>query len=334
MRKNLYNPIQKERFLESIQTSNTMEDLFRNVFAFVSEEEEARGADVCTWDAEALRECLEKLAGLRSYSSGNRAQLLKRYIRWCLDKHINGASNAIFSLEADGSGKIREMSVSGPADLQRRLDSFLSPEEDLTADLILRGYCWFAFMGLSEEESVAVESGDVSLDYRLITRADRRYFMPEEAFNCMKALMGPCFHYSHPQYSEEYVTRDRAEGKKLLRGLRNPEPGVKSLRAMLANKKAEARREGKSDTRISYYRIWLSGEFYRMYQSEQNGAEVDFLYLGERALQMREASSKPYKLESEKGKRTENSKKREIAREFRIDYERWKATYYPSNKPS
>ena len=71
-----------------------------------------------------------------------------------------------------------------------------------------------------------------------------------------------------------------------------------------------------------------------MYQNEQSGDEADFLYLGERALQIREANSTPYKLESEKGKRTENGKKRELAREFKIDYERWKATYYPADKPS
>ena len=44
MRKYLYNPEQKERFLESVQTSEKMEQLFRNVFAYVSTDEAARDA--------------------------------------------------------------------------------------------------------------------------------------------------------------------------------------------------------------------------------------------------------------------------------------------------
>ena len=102
MPKNLYNQEQKERFLESVHTSDKMRVLFRNVFEYVSTYEENVHADICTWNKAELERVLEKLAGIRSYSSGNRAQLLRRYISWCRDMSLLQASSQWSHWEPSG----------------------------------------------------------------------------------------------------------------------------------------------------------------------------------------------------------------------------------------
>lgn len=325
----IYNLEQKERFLAAENPSETMERLFRNVFEYVAGFEESRGADICTWGADEVREILQSLAGFRSYSSANRANLLKRYVQWCVDSHIAGATNVIQSINVDGNDKIRERLVSGPAHLQRSLDVVFTPELNRTTDNILRGYCWLAFMGMSEEQIIALEGKQVYLDTGVITVERRAYEIPTEAFVCFRILKeSEDFRYYHAHYGKDFALRERAEGSRLLRGIRNPEPSIQNLRTGLSAKIAEAKKDKKPALKFSYSRLWLSGEFYRMYLREQQGGEVDFNYLGERAIRMREENNNPYKLKAEKGNRTENGKMRELAREYEKDYRNWKDAYY------
>lgn len=329
-KRDMYNANLKEQFIQEEVQSEKMKRLFRNVFEFVSKSEEEYSADICTWNSEQLRKELEKLAGLRSYSSANRAKLLKRYVQWCCDSQVPGATDVIFSIQVDGTSKIRQQWISGPDHLQRCLNDFLSPELNYTTDNILRGYCWLAFMGMSEEQIVALEDYHVDPDAGYITYNRRVIQIPNEAFVSLRILKEERrFRYYHANYGKDFVLRDRAEGNRLLRGIRNPEPNIHNLRIMLSGKIKEAnKREGNSVPQLSYSRIWLSGEFYRMYKKEQAGGSVDFSYLGERAIQAREKNETPYKLKAEKGNRTENGKMRELAREYRKDYINWKAAYY------
>ncbi len=326
----IYNVEQKERFLAAEGLSETMERLFRNVFEYVAGFEESRGADICTWGADEAREILQSLAGFRSYSSANRAKLLKRYVQWCVDSGVEGATDTILAIHVDGKDRIRERLVSGPAHLQRCLDAVFSPELNRTTDNILRGYCWLAFIGLSEEQIAALEENQVDLNTGVITVARRAYEIPAEAFVCLRILKeAEQFRYYHANYGKDFVLRDRAEGKRLLRGIRNPEPSIRNLRTGLSAQIAEAGKNGESvPIKFSYSRLWLSGEFFRMYQREQQGGEVDFAYLGERAIRAREENNTPYKLKAEKGNRTENGKMRELARDYEKDYRNWKAAYY------
>lgn len=324
-KRTIYNPDLKERFIKEEVSSDNMKRLFRNVFEYASKYEEKNDADLCTWNKDQTQELLESLAGFRSYSSDNRAKLLKRYVRWCCEEGVEGVTDYIFTVTVDTYKKIKERTLSDPGHLQRCLNSFLSPEPNKTVDNILRGYCWLAYMGLSEEEIQSVTVDDVDLNNGIVKLATKVYIVPNEAFVCLRILKEASeFRYYHSEYSKDYIWRDRAAGDKLLRGLRNPEPNIRNMRSMLSKKTSG----GDTLAKLSYSRVFLSGEFYRMYQKEQNGLPVDFIYLGERSIRMRAEKDKPYKLESEKGRRTENGKKRELAREYEQDYIRWKEAYH------
>ena len=70
---------------------------------------------------------------------------------------------------------------------------------------------------------------------------------------------------------------------------------------------------------LSYYRVWLSGRFYRLYETELAGGAVDFTELAAEHME-----GKTYKLGS--GRNTPMAKQRKLAAEYAIDYNRWKAT--------
>lgn len=326
----LYNAELKERFMSERATTKVSRSLFVNVFEYVAPFEREYDADICTWDEDRLRPVLEKLVGFRSYSGKNRENLLKRYIKWCFSVGVPNASSSIFGVNVDGLNRVREMLVSGPEHLQRCLNVFLTPESDKTADNILRGYCWLAFSGMNDDEIIEVRKSDVDLQNLCVHSNGREFPLYRESLPCIRNLRDlPSFKYFHEGYTDEFVWRFRPEGDKLLRGIRTAEPSLYNIRSRLSNKSSEAFNAGKTDIKISYFRVWLSGEFYRMYQNERMGEQVDFTYLAKRAMLAHEARGKSYKLESENNKRTPESKLREIARNYQDDYARWKIVYSP-----
>lgn len=328
MSKQVYNEELKNRFIaESCQTSS-MKALFRNVFELVAPEEERLGADICTWGEAPLREMLEKLAGFRGYSSKNRENLLKRYVSWCVNSGVPGASGAIFGVKVDGLSSVRQKTVSGPEHLQRCLDSFLAPESDVTADNVIRGYCWLSFSGMTDDEIIKVRTKDVDLEAFVVCSGERAFPLYKEAVPCIRVLREmSCFKYFHEGYENEFTWRVRPDGDKLLRGLRSPEPSLLGIRARLSDKSVKAFNAGAADVKVSAFRIWISGEFYRMYQKERMGEAVDFMPLARRGVEAKEKNGKPYKLESEANRRTVEGKTREIARNYLEDYNRWKLAY-------
>lgn len=324
----MYHAERKERFLSERPTTPAMEALFRNVFDMVAPYEEEKNADVCTWNEGELKKVLEILSGFRNYSSENRAQLLRRYIRWCIDTGVEGATDAVFHVRADGLSKVREMTLSGPAHLQRCLDAIFSPVEDMSSDNTIRGYCWLAYFGMDEDDIVRVTSK--SIDYRTyrVKFEGSNYKMFDVAYPCLHVLTDmSAFRFYHPGYEDGFIWRPRMDGDRLLRGVRSAEPPASFFRSKLSKLASDAFKDNKIDVKISYFRIWISGEFYRAYLRERAGEKVDFSHLAERAVLMREEKGKPYKLASEKNSRTEAAKKREISSDYMDDYIRWKNAY-------
>lgn len=324
----MFNAENKERFLEQQRSTQTMDALFRNVFDMIAPYEEEKNADICTWNDAELKKVLEILSGFRSYSSGNRAGLLRRYVKWCLDTGFPGATDAAFRTNANGFSKVREMTLSCPSHLDRCLNGILSPVQDLTNDNILRGFCWLAYSGMDESDIVQVRVGDVDFLRNRILYGNEAYPIYGAAAPCLKVLKEfSAFKYYHPNYEDGCIWRVRMDGDKLLRGIRSADPTVLMFRSKLSKLATDAFREKKIDVKISYYRIWISGEFYRAYLKERHGEEADFSHLAERAIRLREERGEPYKLESTNSKRTEGSKKREINSDFKDDYLRWKLAY-------
>ena len=92
-----------------------------------------------------------------------------------------------------------------------------------------------------------------------------------------------------------------------------------TLRSTLSKRLTEAFKNGKTQQQLSFYRIWLSGLFYRMYEMERAGIPADF---SETAIQ--EMSGKTYSLE---GRATLRQKQNRKAKDYMDDYQRWKLAF-------
>ena len=77
---------------------------------------------------------------------------------------------------------------------------------------------------------------------------------------------------------------------------------------------------GHTDLKLSYYRVWISGVFFRAFENEQMGIEPDFS-----TVVSQQVEGKTYKLDS--GRNTQDAKKRQLVHDYLEDYQRWKLAY-------
>lgn len=315
----MYNPEIKTSFLNQYTQSSNTAEMCTRLFDALSKFEEEWGADLCTMPAEKLQPAVESVVGLRFKSKWTKIIVLKDYGRWCLANGVPGASDGIMNINATGLDKIRVMMVSSPAHLQACLDAVFDPESDKTIDCTYRCYYWLAYAGFPEKEILNVKVKNVDLDDLVVRYNGKEYPIYREG---IKAIRNSAklkeFSYIHPLYSKRIV-RNRVDGDMIMRGIK-AEPNICGLRAELSRRNTQAVKDGKTFVSITYYRVWLSGVFYRALEKEKMGLPVDFSDTAKEFM-----SGKEYKLDS--GRNTLKSVQRRIEKDYVQDYERWKAAY-------
>ena len=314
----MYNELQKNEFIRYYTTSVSRIKLCVSIFIASEPYENEWGADLCTMDLPTAQRLTDNITGIRSSSKWTKLIALREYVKWCRDvMHIEGVSNGIFNVNIDGIDMMRERTVVNPLHLQRYLDAVYDSEDRKGADNAYRCYHWLAYGGVREEDIVTIKDSDVDLSSMVVNYKDTEIPIYREAIpafkNCI-TLTG--FTYNHPNYGTPLV-KPRASGNILLRGISSPTPSTMTLRVEVSRTSKEG--EGKTSLRLSYNRLWLSGVFYRMYEREMLGEEVNF---------------KPivaYHIEGKEYKISKNNpiqkKKRKLEREYAGDYARWKLAY-------
>ena len=320
-KRTMYNEGQKIAYIrqatQSINTAEFCELLFKAFAPF----EEAWGADLCTRTAEELQPVVEKLCGPRSTSEYRRLVVLRSYVNWCIANKIPGAIDGVSELNALGLKKIRETSVKSPAHLQRCLNQVFDPEDEHTVDNTYRCYYWLAYGGMPEEEILSVISSEVDFQNLEVRHAGFTIPIYREALrafrNCAEL---DHFVYQNPGYvNKKDIIRFRAEGDVLLRGIRAV-PAIMSMRTELSRRTKKVFDAGKTNVRLSYNRVRLSGFFYRQLENEEQGLPLEF-----ESVAALYNNGEEYNLE--RTNKTQAGKRREIARDLQRDYERWKAAY-------
>ena len=218
-----------------------------------------------------------------------------------------------------GLDKMKQQTVASPAHLEKYLNSICEPAERQTTDNIYRCYYWLAYAGVKEEDILAVKCSDVDFVNMSIKYGDTEvplYRESVQAFrNCVNLTQ---FVYNHPNYSS-VVWKDRAPGDTVVRGIR-AQSSLKAMRVELSRRSKTKRDNGNTDLKLSYYRAWISGVFFRAYENEQMGMQPDFS-----ATVSQQVEGKTYKLDS--GRNTQDAKKRQLAHDYLEDYQRWKLAY-------
>ena len=315
----MYNEELKTKFVRAYTNSINTAEVCQIVFNAFEKYENAWDADLCTKSAQELQPVVENLVGLRTKSKCIRITILREYVKWCIKTQVPGACDGMLKIEVMGLDKVRHQTVASPLHLQRYLDSICEPEKEETTDNIYRCFYWLAYGGVDEEDILDIKCSDVDLSDMVVRYNGTEVPIYREALPAFKNCVNlKQFVYKHPNY-DKVVYKDRADGDTLVRGIRSA-PSVKAMRVELSRRSKAKIDEGKTDLRLSYFRVWLSGLFYRMYERERAGIPVDF---SDTASQFMEG--KTYKLDS--GRNTPEAKKRQVTKEYLEDYERWKLAF-------
>lgn len=323
----MYNEELKGRFIREFTTNLGRKKLAETMFNSLEPYEVDWGADVCTIDKERLRPVVMELVGFRSTSKGTRATVLRAYIRWCMKNEVEGACDALLQIKDFGLEKLKRQMVASPGHLQRYLDCICDKESELTTDVTYRCLWWLAYGGVENEEiALKILDSDVDFENMVVRYGNEEFPFYREAIPTLKKCVELTqFRFKHPNYSE-VIWRKRADGHQLIRGIR-ANKSAQSIKVEMSYKARQSSfmtEKDKNDEslqlKLSYYRVWLSGMFYRMYEAERAGMPVDFTAEAKRHMR-----DKDYKLDS--GRNLIGAKERQLARAYEKDYNRWKEAY-------
>lgn len=315
----MYNESWKHAFSVETYDKLSMREACATLFEATEPYEREWGADLCTQSAEVLKPVVEELVGMRAKSTKLRLSILREYVSYCLRNNYPGACDGMLQVKVTGLEKLQRNTVKNPLHLQRYLDQICDPEQDETYDNVLRFYHWMAYSGVPEEEILKLTANDVDLERMVIRAGGTDYPLYRESLpsvsNCMRLTQ---FVSRHPYHGVDKLVRlDRAPGDALVRGTRSV-PSVTSIRSMLSRRVKQKTDAGETQQQLSYYRVWLSGVFYRAYEQELAGFPPDFSGVAFRQMQGRE-----YRLG---GRNTPRGKQRKLSGEYMTDYLRWKST--------
>lgn len=324
----MYNQSQKEWFVSECSKTESMRTSLHVMFEALGKFEEEYGKDFCQMNKEELETVLSEIVGYRSKSKRARSSFLRSYSQWCVDNNIPGACLAVMDVDFDtvGLDKFRRQTVASPQHLQRYLDTVFEKESEDTVDVVYRCFFWLAYMGvMKEEDALLIDESDVDFENMAIHFNGKDYPFYREAIPCIKKCATlKSFRLIHPNYDP--VSKPRAEGSALLRGTHDVMTVQVFRSAICAKAKmkkflTEKQKDDKSlDLSLSFDRVWLSGRFFTMLESERSGMSVDFRYLAEEFM-----AGKEYNLSS--GRNLIGAKTRRMASDYQKDYERWKQAY-------
>ena len=315
----MYNEEIKRRFIDDVTSSINTRESCLEVFRIFAPYEEEWQADLCTRTSDDLKPIVSRMVGIRSSGHRMRLSILRSYGKWCLDHGVDGASDGILNVTPDVVDKIRTQTVTSPLHLQKFLDSIYEKESSNTIDNTYRCFYWLAYGGCPEEDIFKITSDEVDFVNMVVRHGNKEYPIYREGVKAFKVCVDMYyFIYMHPNYSDD-IKRLRCDGNILLRGIKSI-PTVTSIRPELSRRNRNAITDKKTNIKLSYFRAWLSGVFYRTYQLEMSGIEPDFMWLAEEFME-----GKTYNLSS--GRNTLAAKQRQIARDYLKDYDNWKLTF-------
>lgn len=316
----MYNEEQKKRFIRDYTGSLNTANVAVTIFNATEKFEESWNADICTKDVDALQQVIDDIVGLRAKSKWMTLTILKEYSKWCLAMKAPNACDGMLKIEAIGLNKVKKQMVANPLHLQNYLDAIFDSEYEETIDNVYRCYFWMAYMGIGEDDVSIITSEDVNLNNYTVHYKGNDIPMYRESIKVFENVtLLEDFLYKHPNYE---IRRNRVAGNTILRGVKTTADAL-TLRRVVSMRRNEASKDAargvKTDQQLSFYRVRMSGLFYRMAERERAGIPVDF---SEAALQLMDG--KEYSLY---GREKLIHKQNRIERDYFDDYQRWKLAF-------
>ena len=272
----MYNEDIKMRFLEQLTYNLSTRNYYVGLFNSIEAYENQLGTDICTFTKEEIAQVVDNVLGGRMRTSLEKFYRLRQYIRWCVKENFPQAHDNISDIEIDRSKKMRIKTIPNPLALKKYLgDVFGDPDAVIRdAKNIYKCYMWLAYGGAFQDEVLDLTESDVCVNDMEFVYKSHTIYLYKESLRVIRNCCGnDPFEHDHGTYSNKMP---RAPGDKLLRG-RDGVPNAASFKIELSRSAQKARDCGKTDLEISFASARLSGRFYRMYEREKAGYDIDFL---------------------------------------------------------
>lgn len=315
----MYNEELKKLFISGYTNSEGTKRTVEGLFNLLAPYEQEVNRDVCTWNSEELSNVLGSVCGISTKTHASSISVLKGYAKWCLSTGVHEACDSILHINYNDVGveRIRCTMVANPTQLQRYLNTMFEPEQEETIDNVYRCYFWLAFSGIREEDIFLIKKENLDFDNLIINHGYVSIDMYRESVSAFKnATFLNSFLYKHPNYKSP-IRRDRVSGDNIMRGIK-ANMNVISLRQICNRQNKKLIDECKLSIKLGYQRVYKSGIFYRMYESERAGMIVDFANIVADYIEGREYAD------------TTTDKKylqRQLEKEYNRDYKRWKKAF-------
>lgn len=318
-----YNDEIKQKFLESVSSREVRFKTASALFSALTPYETKLNKDVCAFDKQELDNALGMAFPVRTKSMRAYIGILRDYSKWCIYRNVDGAGEVVYDIDPDDIGltKIRQQMISNPKHLQRYLNCIFQPESFRTVQNTYRARFWLAFAGIEEEEAILVRASEVRFDLMTIEHDGKSYPIYREALKCLHNCVElNSFAYIHPLYDKQ-IERPRSSGDALLRGTGSNGTNMKTMQTNISR---EIRMHDWSkespdiNIKLSYDKTKLSGIFYRTYEAERAGIDVDFY-----AVVDEDMAGKQYTYKTA----THTSIRNQLERNYESDYSRWKKAF-------
>ena len=303
----MYNEERKMQFVEETKSTKAFG---RFVFSTTQPYEESAMQDLCELPSDVLQEIINKNFGVRTRSVDNTISYIRSYVTWCKEKEYK-TCDGIYAVKMQMDEKMKRYMIASPKHLQAILDKVFLPVESETIDCVYRCYLWLLFAGLEEMDAADVKTSEVDFNSMLIEHDGKSFELYRESIPAFRtACEATQFQFIHPKYTQ---TRNRYLGDNLMRGIRAENMKPTSIRSAI-------QKSFKSNgIDLTYSTIRLSGMFYRAYETERMGNEVNFDdYITEQIIKRNSTYHVNY---------TRNKAANMIKRDLLDDYACWKAAF-------
>ena len=331
----MYNAELKEKFLIETSKSDSTIQTRTSIFNFFQRYEEENDIDLCAMDAADIQAILdESMHGVRSRSAGTAVSTIRSYIRWCIGNGIVGAKSSGLKVTSNDIERMKRTTVKNPMHLKKFLNDVFG-DRPKTTDEPCKCFFWLAFGGYEESEVMNITREHVDFANGIIRNGDFKCNIYKEGLDTIKSCVEDTeFEYINSNYvNSGNIWRSRVPGDCILRGVRgSSKPDLSIFRSNISRRVSNAYASNKTDLKLNYYKVWLSGAFYRMRELDDAGilGDAHFRSLTKEYIdiqhKMKHYVSKANE-DPEIAKREQIMFNRKVS-EYKKDYENWKMTIF------
>lgn len=278
----MYNQDIKNRFMWELEISqrksSAVYSAYAKLFDLSEQIEVDKGRDLAELYRSELA-YLDKIVKTQSKIPTSRYKAcLLRYFQWYKNRFPAADTGYALSWVLDSLEQFKQGLVSSPTHLQIEMDKIFKPEEGSYIDNVYRCFLWIAFGGVRYKiDADTLESKDIKFEEMCFWLDGYSYPIYPQALKAMRsAVKDPVFMCDNASYrNSQVIPRDRVPGNKVLRGVR-ADAGSSWIMDGIRLRIAEVAKDDPTVKNFSYRSVFKSGIFYRQYELEMSGMDVDF----------------------------------------------------------